>query len=297
MPVTQAETPEDMKTEVDAEREDPLDFDDPAVELPHNTQDSDDDTVVDDEEDEEVTFPADLIERAEASGLTREEALESESPAKLIKLLDKHDDQIAALDKKAGDDADEFEIDLDEDIFSPEVAKAIKGVNTHFGKKIASLKAEMKRLSSHIEAQKQGERVRRFDGYIDDLGKDHEKILGKGPSDSLDSSSQESRNRKAIAAEMTTMRLGYMSQNKQAPGEPDLFKRALRAVLGDELDSLSQGRVKKKFKKRQNQMISSPTHSRAEPVLSATQTAINSVAQKLKELGIDEYGSDEEDLF
>jgi len=297
MPVKQAETPEDMKTEVDAEREDPLDFDDPAVELPHNTQDSDDDTVVDDEEDEEVTFPADLIERAEASGLTREEALESESPAKLIKLLDKHDDQIAALDKKAGDDADEFEIDLDEDIFSPEVAKAIKGVNTHFGKKIASLKAEMKRLSSHIEAQKQGERVVRFDGYINDLGSEHETILGKGPSGSLDPKSQESRNRKAIASEMTTMRLGYMSQGKQAPGEPDLFKRALRAVLGDELDSLSQGRVRKKVKKRQRQMISTPTHSKAESKLSVTQTAINSVAQKLKELGVDEYGDIEEDVF
>ncbi len=302
MPATKtAETPEEMIKEVAEEKkDDPLDFDDPEASLTAIVEDSDDSDAVDDDEDsdkDEPVFAEALIERAEASGLTREEALESETPAKLTHLLDAYDRQVAALNKKAGDTADEFEIKLDEDIFSPEIADAFKGMSKHFAGKISGLKAEVKKLVGHIETQKQGDRLRRFDGYINDLGEDFETLLGKGPSNDLDANTKIARTRKAIASEMTTMRLGHESQNRKPPADPELFKRALRVVLGDELDSMSQGKVRKKVKKRQSQMVSKPSHSKAESVMSPTQTAINNVAEKLKSFGIEDYGTTEEDVF
>lgn len=244
------------------------------------------------EVDEEVQegLQADLVALAKAQGLSDDEikSIGSDSALGVI---------ITALQRRAVEETAETALEQQSDAAFQEHEESRKALveieqldeNDHFdpvaAKAIKALNEELKRVRQELtQVGGLAYSAQSEQGVLDMAGQ-YPEVLGKGPTNELDPSSDQARNRSRLLDEVSVLRAGYASAKKTVPTDAELFTKAFRSVFGMRIQEIERDRFAKKVKKRSKQFIARASNNRNVPK-AGRDKAVANVAQIMRERGI-----------
>lgn len=284
---------------------DPFDYDEPDDEptvglaeddAPGSSEDAEDTPEEDAVDDDE------LLQRAMDAGMTLKDAKLFAATGNLedaVRLLEPRDGEAkaAGTEPEAGDIAGqidsfakELEVQMDPDIFDPEVVDVVSSVVervNQLGAVVRQMAGDSAKAAHAAEEAKLGQL---FDG----LGKGYDAIFGTGnPTEA-----KHVRARKAVREEMDALRAGLKATGKKVPSDGELFMRAVGGLHGGKIKSIARKEVTKKVRGRNGQFIHrSGGSGRDVEEPKGRRRAMNAVHNKLLDLGYDDRQVDIESVF
>jgi len=151
---------------------------------------------------------------------------------------------------------------LDPDEYEPEVINILNALASEIKSQrneIKTLKEEQGQFLTASQAASQAaneaEIEKWFDGQVNSLGDEFSPILGKGSYSSLDTNSSQFQKREEIAEQIAVLLAGYNSVGKEPPSRDELFQKAVRFVLADEIKKIEDGKLQSSLAKRSKQHI------------------------------------------
>jgi len=248
------------------------------------------------EHDQKEQIPDELTQRAKDAGLSDDDIKDfSQSQLeKVVSLLPKKEE--AADQKQDGEKSDrqsesatddEFKIELDEQLYDPDICKAMKSA----AEQINAIKAELKEVSAGYKQAETANAERQFESMINSLGDEFNETLGKGSIDDIGPDSSQFANRCKVMEEMNAIASGYQATGKKLPSPQKLFERAVNSVFGDSIKSNIRKSIASQLDRRSSQMLHRGT-AKSKPNMSPTQRAEAAVKQKLRDFGVDEDDED-----
>jgi len=234
-----------------------------------------------DEEGEQLSD--ELLQRAEAVGISKEDATAVGNPKALeasVSILEsrsqKQDDDKKEGDEKDGDSkggdksadkGDEedkpYDCGLDPKEWEPELIESLNKQGQQQQDTIKELRKDVEGLKGELASERKSAGAReaeafteQFDGMVSGLGDDFADELGKGTIDDLDANSQEYKNRVAVQDKMIVLANGYASSKKgKPPSVQGLFEEAVQLVFPNKKAAVAVKEVSKKAKARASQSI------------------------------------------
>ena len=238
--------------------------------------------------------PQDLLNRAISLGMTQDE-IGDQSPEALemtVRYLERLPVEDQDSDQHQEDDFDDegddsFQIDLDEDLYEPEVIEAIKSLHEHHNKKHARLQSRIDERDQHQRQVEMNAFAMRFDEQVESLGSDYTELFGKGRGMEMKDSDSSYQNRMKLIEQMDVLAEGYVQTGKRVPGEAELFKEALGSVFQKETEKIKTKATRRKAGRRSGQIINRPTQRRGTGVDHPEDEAKDFISQFLsgKDLG------------
>ena len=241
-------------------------------------------------------FNEDLQARAEAAGIGLQDAIEY-GGAKALRNAIKHvtalreqyakktpADPGADAAKKPDPAAGEFQIGLSED-YDEGIRKAFSELNDHYQGKIKALDERVSQLVQANQIQAHETIVDEFEGMISGLDEKFQPLFGKGAVDDLPEKSKELQNRVNLFRDYQALRQGYVDGKR--PKSSELFKKALNAAYGEEIQKMERSQLRQKAKALEGRTLNRPTHQDpAGPTPRRSAEAF--AAAKLREYGVGE---------
>lgn len=148
----------------------------------------------------------------------------------------------------------EFKVELDPDIYDPEICKAVNET----ANQINGIKTLLNDVVGSIQEQSQQSFEREFDSLISSNSDDFGEVLGTGSIDQIERTSEHFTNRCKVIDEMSAIASGYAQTGKELPSQKDLFTRAVRGLFSVDLKDQARKEIADKLQKRSNQFISRP---------------------------------------
>ena len=229
-----------------------------------------------------------LIARAAEADIDQTQAKSFSSPEDLertLTILEKvkakpADDKDTGGEKEDADKVKTFEVKLDEELYDPEIVKAVKGMNEHYASAVGTLQSQLaetqqqlKELQDFNANQQTITFETQFDSMIDGLGDEFKELLGEGPGSKLDANSAQFKNREKIIEEMSDFVAARQNRGKPIPAQAEIFDRAVKVVFSDKANSLAAKRTRSSVKKRSGQIIENSTGGKGK-TLTAEQEAL-----------------------
>lgn len=156
-----------------------------------------------------------------------------------------------------------FELELNEDEVSPEVAKALKQLAGHFGPQVAELREAMEKAAEATRVESQLRAAAEFDTLVDGAGDEWKAKLGAGGVGDLRRTSAAYRNRMQVLRTMDDLAIGEKRRGDRPSPNKALFERALRAAFPDVAKAEARGEVKGEIDARRRQAAARPRAARA----------------------------------
>lgn len=283
-------TPEEVYDADDGsqEEETPDEEKEPASEQKEQENEHD---QVDDEQKDTNEIPDELAKKAKDAGLSDDD-IKDFSPSQLEKVVSLMPKKEVAEDKEEKSEEqpkadDEFKIELDEDLYDPDICKAMKST----AEQINALKSQLNEVSAGYKQSQVANAERQFESMVNSLDDNFNDLLGKGSVHDIGSDSEQFTNRCKVMEEMNAIASGYESTGKQLPKPQELFERAVNAVFGDSIKTNTRKSLASQLKKRSSNILNRSS-SKAKSGLSPEAAARAAVKQKMRE-----YGHDSESEF
>jgi hypothetical protein len=253
--------------------------------------------------DQESSLPDALVEKAKKLGLSDEDIALYEKPQQLEKLcslvepkVQNQEGENPQKDKESGEkpsaEDGEFQIELDPDLYDPDLCKAMQST----ADQINGLKNMLNNVVSMVQRQSEQSFESAFEGFITELGDGFTETLGKGTLDEIGADSEFFQNRCKVIEEMNAIAAGYGQTGKPVPSPKQLFQRAVNSVFGDTIKKNARKEVAGQIQKRSGQIISRPTNRNGKDTQTPDQRATNAVREKLREFGAYEHDEVEEEF-
>lgn len=275
VPQIDSEETDDDKTPVEEKAETPKEDKQPQAE---ETKDEKPEVA------EKQALPDELVGRAKEAGLSDEdiESFSSDQLEKVLSLVKTETGDQQQTDKPKSDyNSEEFKVELDPDIYDPDICKAINST----AEQINGLKTKLNEVTSALAAQSELSFEKDFESMIATLGDEFSDTLGKGDLEAIGSDSEHFKNRCKVIDEMNAIATGYTQTGKKVPSQKKLFERAVNSVFGDKVKSNVRKEVAAQLEKRSSQIISRPTSKKGKDNMSPERRATNVVKEKLREFG------------
>jgi hypothetical protein len=246
-------------------------------------------------------LPDDLVAKAKKLGISDEDISLYEKPGQLERLCSllepkatkpeaEKSEKEAAKETPAEDG--EFKIELDPDLYDPDLCKAMKST----ADQINGLKSIVNNVMSMMQRQSEKTFESTFEGFIAELGDGFSDTLGKGTLDEIGRDSEHFQNRCKVIEEMNAIAAGYSQTGKAVPSPKQLFTRAVNSIFGDTIRKSARREVAGQLQKRSAQIISRPTGRNGKDTQTPDQRATNAVRDKLREFGALEHDEAEEEF-
>ena len=184
-------------------------------------------------------------------------------------------DGVPGSPDESGNDGS-FQIDLDGDVYDPDLVKQLKSMHEHYDRKITELNAVIQSQGNEAYGAK-------VDRMFEGSGMD--KFFGKGQTSDLSENSQEYANRTKVQEELLSLTRGYEATGRQTPDFPELFQKAVRAAIGEEMSSEARREFTEKVEARHKNRISRPTN-RASKSKGSVQQAVRNVSRLMRDKGM-----------
>lgn len=204
-----------------------------------------------------------LAKKASDYGFSDEEISEFKSDEELEKFLgvmdsimseDDQEEAGAQAASKAKDKKDDTKDDkgteLDEDV-DPSIAKAIKDLSDQN----KELREKLETVVGGLQEQQQSQFIKRFDGYIKELGKDFADTFGMGSFNDLGRRSKAYKNRQTVGKRMHAFGKGLIDQGLDLPDEQELFDLAVNSLHKKKVETIKGLRMNKKTTARSRQRL------------------------------------------
>ena len=313
------EVVEETTKEEESKPDNPLDFDEPADEEAQSEKSEDKDAADEDsggteeaeaedqkEAEQKPVFDENLLAKAETYGISREEAeKEFGTPEVLTKVVGKMEAQARAAAVDAEDEsgkkaegqaeAELKEIELDPDMFDPQIIAAIRALEKR-GNDLAAKLAEKEKVATDTKVAdvdaKKSEFSRAFDSELKELPEEFSELLGTEAVRSFQGKEKDPKylNRLKLIDEMNSLSAGYMQTGKEIPAVPELMRRALNIAFPDQAKKGARKELAKDLEKRKGAMTGRAADRKTSSSLTPEESARKKVAEKLRG-----YGAEEED--
>jgi hypothetical protein len=248
---------------------------------------------------QKTSLPDALVAKAKKLGISDEDISLYEKPQQLERLCSLLEPKAAkpeASEKEAAKETPaedgEFKIELDPDLYDPDICKAMKST----ADQINGLKSVLGNVMSMMQRQSEKTFERTFEGFIAELGDGFSDTLGKGTLDEIGTDSEHFQNRCKVIEEMNAIAAGYSQTGKPVPNAKQLFTRAVNSVFGDTIKKNARKEVAGQLQKRSAQIISRPTGRNGKDTQTPDQRATSAVRDKLREFGALEHDEVEEEF-
>jgi len=255
--------------------------------------------------DEVAGFDDAIVGEAQELGFTTEEIKASGSDTALQKLLnmaqavstpsdeatEKGDEAPKADDKKPADadvktvEFEPFKLELNPELYDPELVKQIQGMNEHYGQQMQSFADTVKKLEAAEVARSSEVFNSWFDSRVEALDDSYESLLGKGDGASLERNGPEFANRVKVIKRMNVIDAGRERMNLPSLDENTLFEEAVASVFRKEGAAVIRKKIAAQVKKRGRSLSARPTSRTATDVRTPTEIAETHVSEKLREFG------------
>ncbi|MDD5457860.1 MAG: hypothetical protein PHF37_00480 [Phycisphaerae bacterium] len=248
----------------------------------------------------EQVVPDELVAKAKKLGVSDEDLALFTKPEQLERLCSLIEPSAAAPKQEketaekpnASYEEGEFKLELDSDLYDPDICNAMKST----AEQINGLKNMLNNVVSVIQRQSEESFEKTFEGFISGLGDQFGDTLGKGTLDEIGKDSEFFKNRCKLIEEMNAIATGYNQTGKPIPKPKELFKRAVNSVFGDSIKKNAKKEIAGQLAKRSNQIISRPTGRNGKDTQTPEQRATTAVREKLREFGANEEIEIEEEF-
>lgn len=182
---------------------------------------------------------------------------------------DEHSTPVVADDGPA---PEPFNVSLGkiEDYLDADLAKTVSGVFEQMSQKITDLETKLNERPAEVPKEDSGMFVA------------HSELFGTD-----DPSPEEEQNRGRIREQIDILKAGYKSAGKKSPSAHVLFEKALRSEFPDAAIDKDRKQFTTKVKNRERQIMARPSSRTGESV-SARDRAAQAVAQRMRDLGINQ---------
>lgn len=133
-----------------------------------------------------------------------------------------------------------FDLQIPAELLSSEDAAPFHAMNQHYAGLVHGMQQQLQQVTENLQRQAQEQYVERFDDFVDSLGTEFERVLGKGPSAHLNQNSPEYQARYRLDQTALILRNGYVAQGMTPPSERKLFAEAARLAFRDQYDKQTQ---------------------------------------------------------
>ena len=210
-----------------------------------------------------------LLARAEALGLTREEALEYGDPKTLERAISHMERVSPKQQQQAAPVPQDADIpDLDPEVYDEKIVAGWGAMKQTIG----SLQAQLGQL---LDINRQTATKEFGDWFygkaVKGLGDQYKPLVSNGGE------------RKILDA-MDTLHRGYMQRGQQLPSRDDLFKQAVSIAFGDQAQSVARKEIGQQLDKRKGNLLNRNTQ-RPGKSLTPEQAAIRAVSEKMAAFG------------
>jgi hypothetical protein len=249
-------------------------------------------------------FTTDLQDRADAAGFSREEALAlgQQSLKTVLTALDRRapadahsrmapppDPRNPADDQgqQGGDPkkSAKFDLKLDPNAYDEGIIKAMEGMNEHYANQVAEIRQQVLGVNGHIAAQAAKDFESGMDRNFSSLGEEYQTVFGKGPMRTMQVNSSVARARNEVVLMMDSIATSAKQRGLRVPSDEELFKRAVHAVSPDIADRIARKKLAGNLDKRNGQMATRASTSRA-PARGSGDQGLAAVRDKMQDLGI-----------
>ncbi len=263
------------------------------------TDDPDDDKPV-----EVVAISDDLLTQAIKAGLSMAEArsfgtdellttalVAMARSAKNVKTTAQSGEKAAEATAPVAD----FKLDLDPDLYEPEVIKAFEGMQKHVQDQMGAMQAQHKSVLDELHTQRQQDSERRVDGMFTALGGDWQDVFGDGPTTALRQTSAHAKNRAKVIEQMNMVEAGAKALGKPVPA--DLFHNTVDSVFSEHVTSIADAVTGDAVDARRAQALVPPTGREGKP-MSKEEATVQHVREEMVARGLepsdDGYDYDDE---
>ena len=222
------------------------------------------------EKGDKVDEPAqDLLSRAEGLGMSDDD-IKSHSP-EALEMTVRYLEEKAQVGKSSNEESssgdeqdrdDEYQVDLDPDLYEPEVIDELERLNSFHHKRHERLQAQIDGMLDHFRSSVGDAFAVRFDSQIEGLGKDYSEIFGVGRGNQMSPSDPGYQNRQRLCEQMDILAQGYETAGKSVPEESDLFEEALSSAFRNDIEKIKTKSSRRRASRRGGQIISRPTQRR-----------------------------------
>lgn len=241
--------------------------DDEPIETPVADDTGDDepdsaDTEVTGEEDDpsddgasaKPSLPAAVLKRAEAVGISADEAesLSFDRLTQMIGFLEKSDRAEATADDADGDEPvaeiPKYELgELDPDLYAPEVVSTLQGIVDHFTGEMQKLAESNAELRKQVGETTEGQKRERLNALFDSLPKTDWDPIFKDPA-----------NREQVERQMTVIQAGLKATGQKPISDAEAFDQAINSLHHDHKEKLAQQKKQKQITRRSGQITARP---------------------------------------
>jgi hypothetical protein len=179
----------------------------------------------------------------------------------------------------------EFKFQLDPENFDEALIGQLNAMNTHYQQHVTNMQQALGFLANEFQRETGLGKVQRFDGYVSSLGDEYESLVGKGTVEEIDPNSTAFVNRNRVFLAMDALRNGYLQNNRPVPGERELFRRALRMEMGDQLASIERKKLNGEVQRKRKQVVHRPTQRKSKAG-TPLQAAVEDVKAIVRDRGI-----------
>jgi hypothetical protein len=243
-------------------------------------------------------FDEPILQRARTLGLSRIEARAFPNREALEMALDVMESRMStqgAPGQQAGQQGAKQPVvgykcslkDKDKD-FDDNLVNEFDTISRHFesllDERINTLSHSLNQVALRLIEKDVASETSWMDEKFNSLGDEWTESLGKGTFNTIDRNSAQFRNRSDIAVQMQAIRTAYEQSGQRPPSKDEMFERARRAVLGDQIEKAVRKNIAASIDKRKTMSTSRAVPKKgADTNLSADERAIKAVAEKLKE--------------
>jgi hypothetical protein len=217
-----------------------------------------------------------LLERAQALGLTAEEALEHGSSAGLERTLRYLERTASKQEKKPEAETEkEFRLALedDEDVHES-IRKGITEYREHTQKEIAAMKAEHKQVMDHYQKEQERKVEETVDKLFGELPEEYRDLFGTGPVRKMDRNSPQRANVQKVLHAMSAIYQLDEQNGREPVSEKELHQRAISYAFGDQTKTLARKEVEASLQKRSRLHVSRPSQRDASELVSREDKAL-----------------------
>jgi hypothetical protein len=227
---------------------------------------------------EEESLDEELLQRAQAVGLTNAEARQF-SPDRLDLFVSATEQRLAQASQAATpegtpegeqpeegpeepEDEDIYTPDLDPDVYDPGIIEEFKRMYKSFTEQLEQARKEAEQV-----AQQQGPEVgsaeaeqlqQAWDSGLSELGGPFSDLLGEGSTAELEDNSQELANREVVARQAEILLDQYNAAGKQAPAPAELAQMAAKHAFPDAVAEMERQQLTKQVNQRRGQALGRP---------------------------------------
>lgn len=253
-------------------------------------------------ESELPTFDHALLGRAEALGLTEAE-WQGFSPERLEAFVSgvearsgtpapdgevkpgEEGDEKPVKDKPGQEEATGFQLELDPDLYEPELVKAFKDLAAHNQEELAAMQERVDQLTQQQTTESDDAVGRWFDGFVEGLGPQYADLFGVGPGLELEQGSAHLKNRIAVLKEMDARYDRAQRDKTDLPDDDKLARQSVASVFPDKAEQLVTGKIASSVQRRSGQVVGRPSGRRTKTAGTPTQEAEGFVREFLDDVG------------